>query len=194
MAPRSTCPFPDPFNHDLFNIYALLALINHLQKPDHAVCDLALSQCFSGTVSLVVYEVERGRVYAVSQVRWSGPVVENMPQVCVAKAAVHFGPNHAPAAVGFRFDVVCLHRFPKAGPARSRLELGVGSEQSVSAAHTPVHTLLFPVMVLSVKRPLCTFFAGYFVLLRSQLLAPLIVGLINFIGHNSILAGDTDCG
>ena len=65
----------------------------------------------------------------------------------------------------------------KAGPARTRLELGVRAEQGVAAARAAVDPLVVVFVVFAGKRALGALLSGDGELLGSQLLLPFLVGL-----------------
>src|SRR2546423_10076647 len=67
-------------------------------------------------------------VHAVAQPGRLRPVVEDVPEVAAAAAAVNFGPQHAEGPVlGFADRVV--QRLIEARPAGAALELGLRGEQ-----------------------------------------------------------------
>src|SRR5574341_1888995 len=127
--------------------------------------------------------LQRRGVDAVSQSRWLRYVREDVAQVGVAAAAEDFGAAHEEAAVVLGGDRVGGHGLVEAGPAGAGVELGVGGEQGVAAAHERVSAGFFRVVVLARKRPLRAFLAGHVVLLGRELSFPFCVGLFNFLGH-----------
>jgi hypothetical protein len=73
------------------------------------------------------------RVHAVAEARGGWSVVENVPQVGIAFATGDCGAIHTERLITNLDDVLLGNRFPKAGPASSRVELGVGAKEGVVA-------------------------------------------------------------
>jgi len=70
-------------------------------------------------------EVECGGIYAVSQVRRGGAVVEEVAEMGVASAAEHFCSFHEKAVIRLCLDVFLGDRCIEARPAGSGVELGL---------------------------------------------------------------------
>src|SRR5437764_5926692 len=86
---------------------------------------------------------ESRRIDAVSQSgrRWT--VVENVTEVSVALAAHHFGALHEQTSVRLRCDALRRGGLVKTRPSGARIELCVGVEELVTAAHATVNSRLF---------------------------------------------------
>src|SRR5262245_41966727 len=130
----------------------------------------------AGQVGLVG-EGQRLGVDAVPQAGGRGAVVEDVAEVGVAAVAEDLGADHAVTAVLVRADVRVGHWPEEAGPARTRVELGVRREQRQPAADAGVDSPAFVVQQRSAEGPLGALAAGDLELLGSQLLPPLGVGL-----------------
>src|SRR5260221_3462621 len=92
-------------------------------------------------------------------------------------AAANLGADHAVAVVGDQLDRLGDRGLGEARPTRARLEPGVGAEQRVAAGRAAVHPVLLGERVLAAERRLGAAAAQDLVLLRCQLLAPLLIGL-----------------
>jgi len=113
--------------------------------------------------------------------RWT--IVEDVPQVSIAAAAIDFLSLHAGRGVGARRNVFFRDRFVETGPARSRLEFRLGIEQDRVAANAMIQTVVVISGVLARERTLCPRMARHFKLFRGQLLLPLgcrLVDLFDF--------------
>src|SRR3954470_13128091 len=88
---------------------------------------------------LLLVELERCRVDAITQARRRRTVLEHMPQVRAAAFAYCFGAAHAEAIVVFRLDVCANRRLPEARPAGSRIEFMVRLEKLGTAADATVN-------------------------------------------------------
>src|ERR1051326_6832413 len=82
---------------------------------------------------LAGFELERNAVHAVAQSGRLGPVLEDMPEMPTAAAAMHLGAAHEKAAVGLGLHRV-VERRPEARPSRAAVELRAGVEQGLAAA------------------------------------------------------------
>jgi len=100
-------------------------------------------------------------------------------QMRVTARAAHFGSGHAVTAVDVLNDIRLVRRVVKARPARARIELRVRSKQQRAAAHAVVSAVVVLVPVLARKCALGAALPRYFVLLRRQLLTPLVVALFD---------------
>ena len=103
-------------------------------------------------------------------------VVEDVAEVGVAVLADDLGAAHEEAVVGAQLDVLEVGRLGEAGPAGAGVELGVGGEELGAAADAAVHAGGLLVDVGAGEGALGAGLAGDLVLLRRQLLAPLLVG------------------
>src|ERR1035438_877786 len=103
-----------------------------------------------------------------------------MTQVGITFAAQRFGAHHPKAGIGFLGDILLGDRRPEAGPAGTRLELGVGGEQRVATAYTAVDALIVQLVVLAGEGRLRAFLAGDRKLLGSELALPSFVALDYF--------------
>src|SRR5205085_8438738 len=117
-------------------------------------------------------------VHAVAQSGRLRPVVEDVPEVAAAAAAVDFGPQHAEGAVFGLADGV-IERLIEARPAGAALELGLRGEQRQVAAGAGEDALAMLVEERARTRPFSALLAQDIILLRRQLRAPLRVGLLD---------------
>jgi len=70
-------------------------------------------------------EFERDPIHAVSLAGRLRTVVEHMPEVTTAPAAMDFGSRHEEATIGFGPDR-SIKRRPEAWPTGSTVEFGIG--------------------------------------------------------------------
>jgi two-component system, NarL family, response regulator LiaR len=130
---------------------------------------------------LLLIQRQRAAVDAVALAALvSGAVVEDVPEVGVAVFADDLRTAHEEAVVGPQLDVLEVGRLGEAGPAGARVELGVGGEELGAATDAAVHPLRLLVDVGAGEGPLGARLAGHLVLLRGELLAPLLLALLNF--------------
>ena len=101
----------------------------------------------------------------------------------IATAAHHFGAAHQMAVVGFGLDVFVYGRLPETGPARSGVELMIGTEQLGTTAHAAVYALVVVIPQCAGKSGLGAFLTGDAILLRRQSLLPFLFILAYFISH-----------
>src|SRR5262249_18410460 len=78
-------------------------------------------------------------------------------------------------------------RRPVARPARPRVELLVGAEQRLAAARAAVGPLVLAVRVLPGEGSLGALLAQHVILLRRERRPPLGIGLLDLLGHPSLL-------
>jgi hypothetical protein len=87
-------------------------------------------------------------IHAIAQAGGLWPIIKNVPQVCVAKAAGNCRADHAQARVhGFSYVFFC-DRLPKARPTSARFKFRAGIKESRIAADTTEYTLSVVVRVL----------------------------------------------
>src|SRR5215211_966808 len=103
-----------------------------------------------------------------------------------AGGAVYLRAAHEEAAVFLGLYVCLVRGRPEARPASARVELGLRAEQRRPATHAAVDALALVVPVLPRKGTLRALHAGDAVLLRGELVLPLLLGLLHLsrrIGH-----------
>src|SRR5690242_8567756 len=106
-----------------------------------------------------------------------------MAQVRVTFRAMHFGARHEQASISFSLHAFTRGRLSKARPPGPRVELVAGFEKWIAAAHTRVGAGLGRRVVLAGECGLGAFLPGDPVLLGSELAAPLLFGLSDFVCH-----------
>ena len=131
----------------------------------------------------LLFQVQRDRVDAVALTGRVRSVVEHVAEVAAAAGAHDLGAHHAVARVGSQLDGLGGGRLVEAGPARARLEFRIGAEQLVPARRAAVDAVFLAVRVLAREWRLGPLPAQDLVLLRRQLLLPLLVGLVDLRGH-----------
>src|SRR6185369_12817934 len=94
------------------------------------------------TKTLLLAELHRSRVHAVTQPGLLRPVVEDMSEMGIAAGAEHFGPFREQRIVRTLKDIFRSYRLPETRPAGSRLVLVFRAEQVVAAADAAVDPLL----------------------------------------------------
>src|SRR5215469_5999033 len=134
-------------------------------------------------------ERQRARVDAVPLAGRPGTVVEDVAEVAAAAAADDLGAPHEQAVIRPQFDRLGDRGLVEAGPPGARVELGVRAEQLGAAAGTPVEAVPVVVDVLTGERHLGVRPAQDVVLLRGQLLTPLLVRLGDLAGGGCLGAG-----
>ena len=117
-------------------------------------------------------------VDAVAQAGRLRPVVENMPEMAAAAAAMHLGPQHPVGPVFGLADGV-LERLIETRPAGAALEFRLRGEQRQIAAGAGEGALAVLFQERTRSRPFGALLAQDFVLLRRQLRAPFGVGLFD---------------
>ena len=103
-----------------------------------------------------------------------------MAEVRITAATHHFGAAHEKASILFRLHRFGIDRRPEAGPSGSRIEFRIGAEQWIPTAHAVVCALVFRIVIFTRKRPLSAFLTAYFILLRSEMLFPFLLGFLDF--------------
>src|SRR4029077_4409547 len=124
-------------------------------------------------------EGQRAGVDAVTLPGRGGPVVENVAQVATAATADDLGAPHEQAVVRPQLDRLGDRGLVEARPPGARVELRVGAEQLAAAAGAPVEAVGVIVDVLTGEGALGVSLAQHAVLHRGQLLAPLLVRLLD---------------
>ena len=119
-------------------------------------------------------EVQRAGVDAVPLPARPGPIVEDVPEMPTAAAADDLGAAHEEAVVGPQLDGLGDGGLGEARPAGAGLELGVRAEQVGAASGAAVAAAVLVVDVLAGERRLGALAAQDLVLLRRELLAPLL--------------------
>ena len=104
----------------------------------------------------------------------------------IAYLTGHFGSNHAVAAVYVFFNIVGVQWCKVAGPAAAGIELGVGCEQSGSAANATVNAGLVVILILPGESTLGAFLAGNFEAGGREFFAPLGLCFNNFFNHDLV--------
>jgi len=127
--------------------------------------------------------IQRRGVDAVAHSGWGGAVVEQVAQVRIAAAAMHFRSLHEKARICFRFNTCFLRRPRKTRPTGSRIELVVGIEQRITAAYAAIDARLLRSVVLAGERRLSAVLPRDPVLLGRELSTPLIVCFMDFVCH-----------
>ena len=82
-----------------------------------AAAGLILSGLFP--VRLILVELQRRRIDAIALTSGIGAIVEDVAEVGLATATLHFRPAHAMRDIVFLFNGLLVRGGIKAGPARS---------------------------------------------------------------------------
>src|SRR3954463_6963820 len=152
-------------------------------RPDQR---LQLRRVGSSRGAVARIELERARVDAVAETaRVTRAVLEHVPEVAAAVAAGDLGATHEQRVVGAGLDRGGDGGLGEAGPAGAGVELGRGREQLRAAARTAVHAVLLDVPVLAGERALRTALAQHLVLLGGELLAPLVIRLLDLLSSHT---------
>src|SRR5499427_6841126 len=140
-------------------------------------------------------EFQGHAVDAVTQAGRLRAIVEHVPEMPAATAAMHFLPDHAERVVG-----VGLHRAVdrsvEARPARSRVELGLGGKQRQIAARASEGAFAVLVVERAGERTFCVLLTQYGVLLRREQLPPFLrsVGDLERLGGGVRAAAPPQAG
>src|SRR3989304_3590839 len=124
------------------------------------------------------------RIDAVAKPGRFRAIVEHVAQMGVASRAQRLRPFHEPAGVGHGAHVLRRDRLIEARPSRAGFELGLRPEQVGPAADAPVDPLLVVVPVHPGERPLGPLLPGNLELFGRKDLLPLLLRLIDFLGHD----------
>src|SRR5487761_455506 len=118
-------------------------------------------------------QLQGGGVDAPALAGGSGPVVEDMTQVASAAAARDLGAPLALAPILIELDTRGVDRGGEAGPARTRVELGVGEEKLGATSGAAEETNLPGVGELAPEGGIGALLPEHVVLLRGEAGAPL---------------------
>ena len=130
----------------------------------------------------VLVQIQCDRVDAVALAVGTGPVREDVAQVAPAARAGDLGPGHEERLVLVQLHGAGHRGLGEAGPAGTRVELGVRAEQLIAAGPAAVHPVGLGVRVGAGEGRLSALLAQDVKALGRQLLAPLLIGLIK-LGH-----------
>lgn len=130
-------------------------------------------------------ELEGSGIDAVAQPGRSRTVLEYVTEVRVAAGAQHFYPPHEMAVIFLIDDIFRPGRLPERRPSRTGIEFGIRVKQGGAAASATIHPLIVAVPVFPCECPFRPFFAAYTILLRGQLVFPLLVGFNKLAAHDS---------
>ena len=108
----------------------------------------------------------------------------------VAAGAARLGAGHAVAGIGVLGNVLTVGGGEETWPSGPRIELGIGAEQQIATADAVIGAVVVLVPVLPGKSALGTGATRYLVLLRSELLLPLGVRLLDLVDN---LVADLFC-
>src|SRR5262245_34850008 len=117
-------------------------------------------------------EFQGHAVDAVTQAGRLRAIVEHVPEMPAATAAMHFLPDHA-EVVGAGLHCA-VDRSVEARPARSRVELGLGGKQRQIAARASEGAFAVLVVERAGEGTLCVLLTQHGVLLRREQLPPFL--------------------
>src|ERR1700757_4182856 len=107
-----------------------------------------------------------------------------MTEMPIAERAIDCVADGPQGSVAFRTNIFLGNRCPETWPAGSRLELGLGAEQSIVTANAAVHPLLMLVPVPAGEGDFGIGMARDVELIGRKLLFPLLLCLHNFRDSN----------
>src|SRR3990167_6667252 len=84
-------------------------------------------------------------------------------------------PGHSAAGIFVQLNIFQVYGVSKARPAASGLKLRIAAKEQVTAGNAVVRPIVVVVNVLSRKSRLGTLLPGYFILLRSQFIFPVLL-------------------
>jgi hypothetical protein len=129
-------------------------------------------------------EIERRGIDAIAQSRWSGAVVEHVPQVRAAAAAGDFRTTHPVRIVSRLGDGLRSRRVIKTRPSAARMKLSFRTEQFLPTTHALIRSGCFGPFILTGKGWLCPLLTGYIVLIWRELLFPFRVRFLYPVCHS----------
>src|SRR5947207_12720722 len=145
--------------------------------------DASVRACRSPLVQL-----QRGGVDAITEPGRVRAVREDVPEVAAAGRAQHLCAHHAVARVGLLLHGLLPRRRRERRPAAAGVVLRIRVEQLRAAAGAAVGARLEDMVVLPAERSLGSLLAEDAVLLGRQLLAPLLLGLLDLRHATSVPA------
>ena len=104
-----------------------------------------------------------------------------MAEMGIASFAQHLDPSHEKTIVRFCPCAFFRDHLPEAGPTRAGVIFCLRAEQFSTTPHTAVGPFLLGCVVLSRKGPFRALLTGDVVLIRRELLFPVLVRLYNFL-------------
>lgn len=107
-----------------------------------------------------------------------------MTQVRTAFFTMDFNAPHAVTGVLGGFDGVSGDRFEKTGPTGTGLEFSAGIEQRFTATDTGILTVVMAIPVFTTEGAFGAVLPRHPILFFVELLLPLGVGFVEFVGHN----------
>src|SRR5262249_25634358 len=113
-------------------------------------------------------------------------VVEDVTEMGIAGVAQHFDAAHAVTGVELQPHRVRSHGRPEARPAAARFEFGIRAEELVTATDAAVDAVVVTVVVHAREWALGALLARHRELLRGQLAAPFVVGLVDLLAHGAV--------
>src|SRR6266508_4879455 len=122
-------------------------------------------------------ELERDAVHAIPKTGRLRAVVEHVPKMTCAAAAMHLGADQEEEAALLRCSDCPLDRGPEARPTRPAVELGARGEQRQIASGTEVGAGPIFLVERARTRTLGQVPTKHGVLLRGELTTPFRVGL-----------------
>src|SRR3954463_12338505 len=119
--------------------------------------------------------LQRRRIDAIALAGGRRPVLEDVPEMSAAAAAMHLDPLHPVARIAIRSHRARIPRPREARPAAAALELFLGAEELRSAARAEIPSRLVVVPQGAGEGALGAFLPQDPVLLGRQLAAPFFV-------------------
>ena len=123
-------------------------------------------------------KLEDFTVDAVAKSRGRWPVFEHMSEVAAAVGAKNFPPPHAVASIQLLVDAP-LHGDAETRPTGPRLKLRIGGKQKIVATCTIVVSGVLQISAGACPSTLCALVTEYLILLGSEHLFPLGVGVLD---------------
>src|SRR4051812_49611721 len=111
-----------------------------------------------------------------------------MAEMSAAVRAHDLGADHPEGHVAVLVDRVPARRRVERRPAAAGVVFRLGLEELGAAAGAAVRAVLEDVVVLARERPLCSLLPQDAVLVRAELQAPFLLGLLNFRHHAPSIA------
>src|SRR6266446_7530611 len=132
---------------------------------------------------LVFLQFQRNGVDAIAHPGGLWSIIEDVPEVGVAPAALHYRAPHAVAGVVFGLDCPFAGRSVETGPTGPRMKFGFGSKKGLAAADTFVGTGGFGVIIFAGEGRFSALLPRHKILILRELLLPGYVILTDLLFH-----------
>src|SRR5258708_708973 len=127
-------------------------------------------------------ENKGGAVHAISFAGRGRSVIKDMPQMRSALTVHYFPSFHAIAVVFDQSDCIRANGSKEAGPSGMGIEFGIGTEYRLQGGCRVIDAFLIKMVILPCTSSFCSLLPEYIILIRSELLFPLGIGMDYGVG------------